>query len=148
MSYSGRDGKNANSAVIVTVTPEDFGTEDVLAGVAFQQKLEEAAYHAGNGRIPVQLFGDFCKNRASSGAGAILPQIKGDITWTNIRQIFPEVIADALEQGILMFDRKLKGYADPDTGYAGGITSASMDGLKVAESVSQKYAPFDKGLTY
>ena len=183
MSYSGRDGKNANSAVIVTVTPEDFGTEDVLAGVAFQQKLEEAAYHAGNGRIPVQLFGDFCQNKASSGAGAILPQIKGDITWTNIRQIFPEVIADALEQGILMFDRKLKGYADPDTvlsavesrtsspvrilrdqtmqsvvrglypcgegaGYAGGITSASMDGLKVAESVSQKYAPFDKGLTY
>lgn len=183
MSYSGRDGKNANSAVIVTVTPEDFGTEDVLAGVAFQQKLEEAAYHAGNGKIPVQLFGDFCQNKASSGAGAILPQIKGDITWTNIRQIFPEVIADALEQGILMFDRKLKGYADPDTvlsavesrtsspvrilrdqnmqsvvrglypcgegaGYAGGITSASMDGLKVAESVSQKYAPFDKGLTY
>lgn len=183
MSYSGRDGKNANSAVIVTVTPEDFGTEDVLAGVAFQQNLEEAAYHAGNGRIPVQLFGDFCKNKASSGAGAILPQIKGDITWTNIRQIFPEVIADALEQGILMFDRKLKGYADPDTvlsavesrtsspvrilrdqtmqsvvrglypcgegaGYAGGITSASMDGLKVAESVSQKYAPFDKWLTY
>lgn len=183
MSYSGRDGKNANSAVIVTVTPEDFGTEDVLSGVVFQQKLEEAAYHAGNGKIPVQLFGDFCKNRASSGAGAILPQIKGDITWTNIRQIFPEVIADALEQGILMFDRKLKGYADPDTvlsavesrtsspvrilrdqtmqsvvrglypcgegaGYAGGITSASMDGLKVAESVSKKYAPFDKGLTY
>ena len=169
--------------MIVTVTPEDFGTEDVLSGVVFQQKLEEAAYHAGNGKIPVQLFGDFCKNRASSGAGAILPQIKGDITWTNIRQIFPEVIADALEQGILMFDRKLKGYADPDTvlsavesrtsspvrilrdqtmqsvvrglypcgegaGYAGGITSASMDGLKVAESVSQKYAPFDKGLTY
>lgn len=66
MSYSGRDGKNANSAVIVTVTPEDFGTEDVLSGVAFQQKLEEAAYHAGNGKIPVQLFGDFCKNRASS----------------------------------------------------------------------------------
>lgn len=183
MSYSGRDGKNANSAVIVTVTPEDFGTEDVLAGVAFQQNLEEAAYHAGNGKIPVQLLGDFCKNRASSGAGAILPQIKGDITWTNIRQIFPEVIADALEQGIMMFDRKLKGYADPDTvlsavesrtsspvrilrdqtmqsvvrglypcgegaGYAGGITSASMDGLKVAESVSQKYAPFDKRLTY
>ena len=103
MSYSGRDGKNANSAVIVTVTPEDFGTEDVLAGVAFQQNLEEAAYHAGNGKIPVQLFGDFCQNKASSGAGAILPQIKGDITWTNIRQIFPEVIADALEQGILMY---------------------------------------------
>ena len=56
MSYSGRDGQNANSAVIVTVTPEDYGTDDVLAGMAFQRKLEEAAYRAGEGKIPVQLF--------------------------------------------------------------------------------------------
>lgn len=183
MSYSGRDGENANSAVIVTVTPEDYGTEDVLAGVVFQRKLEEAAYEAGKGKVPVQLFEDFCRNLPSTKAGSVKPQMKGSYTWTNIRQIFPEEIADSLEKGIQIFDRKLKGYVAADTvlsavesrtsspvrilrdhslqskvrglypcgegaGYAGGITSAAMDGLKVAEAVSQKYTPFDKGLTY
>lgn len=69
MSYSKRDGKNANSAVIVTVTPEDFGSDEPLAGVEFQRKLEEAAYREGNGKIPVQLFGDFCENQKSVKLG-------------------------------------------------------------------------------
>ena len=67
MSYHDRDGFNANSAVIVTVTPQDYGGTGVLAGMEFQRRLEEAAYRLGKGRIPVQLFEDFCKNRPSKG---------------------------------------------------------------------------------
>lgn len=179
MSYSGRDGKNANSAVIVTITPEDYGTEDVLSGMEFQRRLEEAAYLEGQGKIPVQLFGDFCKNQATTKAGAILPQMKGDYSWANVRSIFPEEIAQSLEDGIKGFDHKIQGYAREDAlvsgvesrtsspvrilrgetfesevsglypcgegaGYAGGITSAAMDGLKVSEAVSKIYRPFDK----
>lgn len=178
MSYSGRDGKNANSAVIVTVNPEDFGTDHVLSGMEFQRKLEEAAYREGKGCVPVQLFEDFCNNRASEGPGEVLPQIKGAYTWSNVRNIFPEEISASLEEGIKSFDHKISGYARKDAvisgvesrtsspvrirrnetlecnvrglypcgegaGYAGGITSAAMDGLKVAETVMSIYHPFD-----
>lgn len=180
MSYSGRDGQNANSAVIVTVSPEDYPGDGVLAGVEFQRRLEEAAYRAGAGSIPVQLFQDFCQDQPSQGPGEILPQIKGSYTWTNVRSIFPSFLAKALEEGVLAFDRKIPGFARGDAlmsgvesrtsspvrilrdseslesavggvypcgegaGYAGGITSAAMDGLKVARAISQMYRPFDK----
>ena len=178
MSYSGRDGMNANTAVIVTVTPEDFGSSNVLAGLEFQRKLEENAYREGNGVIPVQLFKDFQLNQASKGPGEIIPQLKGAYHWGNVRNIFPDTISAALEEGILLFDNKIKGYAREDAvlsgvesrtsspvrilrdenlqsnihgiypcgegaGYAGGITSAAMDGLKVAEYISHTYCPFD-----
>lgn len=178
MSYSKRGGENANTAVIVTVTPEDYGTESILAGMEFQRKLEERAYMEGQGKIPVQLFGDFRKNKASNEAGGIIPQLKGSYQWGNVRNIFPDDIAGSLEEGILKFDQKIKGYAREDAvlsgvesrtsspvrilrdeslqsnirgiypcgegaGYAGGITSACMDGLKVAEIISQTFQPFD-----
>ncbi len=178
MSYHSRDGENANSAVIVTVTPKDYGTEDALAGVEFQRRLEENAYRLGNGKIPVQTFGDFKKNKASAGPGKIQPQMRGEYQWANVRNIFPEDLAEALEEGILAFDHKIHGYAREDAvvsgvesrtsspvrilrnekfqsivsgiypcgegaGYAGGITSAAMDGLKVAESVMEEYRSFD-----
>lgn len=179
MSYSGRRGTNANSAVIVTVTPDDYGCDDVLSGLEFQRRLEEAAYREGNGKIPVQLLGDFLSDRASDGPGEIIPQIKGAYTWANVRRIFPEEIAQSLLMGIEDFDSKIPGYGREDAvisgvesrtsspvrivrsselesdiaglypcgegaGYAGGITSAAMDGLKVAEAVSRIYRPFDK----
>ena len=178
MSYSGRNGKNANSAVIVTVSPEDFPGKGILGGLAFQRQLEEAAFAEGQGKIPVQLFGDFKKNVPSSSAGAIAPQMKGAYSWGNVRSIFPEFIARCLEEGITEFGKKIPGYDRDDAvlsgvesrtsspvrilrdetlqssvkglypcgegaGYAGGITSAAMDGLKVAEAVSQKYMAFD-----
>lgn len=178
MSYHDRKGCNANSAVVVTVTPEDFGCEDVLAGMEFQRCLEEKACLEGKGRIPVQLYEDFCKNRPSSGPGDIEPQIKGTYTWSNVRSIFPEELAVSLEEGIQIFDSKIHGYARPDAvisgvesrtsspvrilrdetsqsslrglypcgegaGYAGGITSAAMDGLKIAEVIVKKYRSFD-----
>ena len=184
MSYSKRDGKNANSAVIVTVSPEDYKAygEGALGGVAFQRHLEELAYREGNGNVPAQRFGDFRKNVPSCGNGSILPQMKGNYTWGNVRGIFPKELSAALEEGILLFDRKIPGYASDDAiisgvesrtssplrilrdenfeasirglypcgegaGYAGGITSSATDGLKVAETVSRKYRPFDKAKT-
>lgn len=178
MSYSKRNGANANSAVVVTVTPEDFGGENVLAGMQFQRRLEENAYKAGSGKIPVQTFRDYCHNAASLGGGSVLPQIKGGYAWANVRGIFPERIAADIEEGIFSFDRKIKGYAmdgavlsgvesrtsspvriardemlqssvrglypcGEGAGYAGGITSAAMDGLKVTESIIKTYRPFD-----
>lgn len=179
MSYRSRMGGNANSAVIVTVRPEDYPGDGPLAGIAFQRMLEQKAYQAGKGKIPVQLFGDFCKNRTSGRLGEIQPAMKGGFTFSNVREIFPEELSRCLEQGILAFDKKLPGFARKDAvvsgaesrssspvrirrdeamqgsipgiypcgegaGYAGGITSAAMDGLKIAEAVVKRYRPFDK----
>ena len=176
MSYQARDGRNANSAMIVTVTPSDYGGTDVLAGVEFQRKLERAAYRLGGGRIPVQLFGDFCQNTASSALGGIEPCMKGAYVLSNVRAIFPEELSEALQEGIEGCDAFLPGFARKDAvlsgvesrtsspvrilrgeglesqaaglypcgegaGYAGGITSAAMDGLKIAEAIAKKYMP-------
>lgn len=179
MSYHDRAGKNANSAVIVTVTPEDFGGSHPLDGIAFQRKLEERAFAAGGGKIPIQLFGDFCRNQISDRLGEVVPETKGDFCFGDVRGIFPAEIGDALEQGIRSFGEKICGYDREDAvlsgvesrtsspirilrgkdlesawtglypcgegaGYAGGIMSAAMDGMKVAEAVARKYHPFDK----
>lgn len=179
MSYHDRAGINANSAIIVTVTPEDFGSTDPLAGVAFQRNLEEKAYEMGQGCVPVQCFEDFCKNRVTQQLGNVTPQIKGAWTFGNVRRIFPEVLAQSIQAGIQGMDHKIRGFARPDAvlsgvesrtsspikmvrdeqfesnlhgiypcgegaGYAGGITSAAMDGLKVAEAIIQRYAMFTK----
>ena len=177
MSYSRRDSQNANTAVIVTVSPDDFESDHPLAGVEFQRKLEEAAYLEGNGKVPVQLFGDFCENRPSVQLGTVTPHIKGMYQLANVRNIFPEFIAESLTEGIQIFDHKLPGYARYDAvisgvesrtsspvrlirdqslqseihgiypcgegaGYAGGITSAAMDGIKAAEMIASVYHPF------
>lgn len=177
MSYHRRDGENANSAIIVTVTPEDFEGEDALAGVRFQRKLEEAAYHDGDGKIPVQCFEDFCADRATKTLGEVKPQICGKWKLSNVRTCFPDEIACSLEMGIKAFGKKIKGFDRPDAvisgvesrtsspirmergetfessvagfypcgegaGYAGGITSAAMDGIKVAEQIAMKYQKF------
>lgn len=174
MSYHDRAGKNANSAVIVTVTKEDYGSEHPLAGVSFQRRLEQRAWEEGRGRIPVQRFEDFCAGRPSSSYGRITPNMKGGCTFGNVRKIFPGELADSLEQGIRGMDKKIHGFAGADVllsgvesrtsspvrilrgeefaasvpwiypcgegaGYAGGITSAAMDGLKVAEAVIRRY---------
>ena len=179
MSYHARDGLNANSAVVVTVSPNPDSNNgyDPLYGMEFQRRLEEAAYRAGGGKIPVQLFGDFQKNRPSKGPGEIKPQMKGGYTWGNVRAVFPEELAKAIEEGVLSFGKRLKGYPRPDAvvsgvesrtsspvrilrdasfqstvkglypcgegaGYAGGITSAAIDGLKVAQAIAEEYHPF------
>ncbi len=177
MSYHDRAGENANSAIIVTVSPDDFENDHPLAGIEFQRKLERKAYEIGHAKIPVQRFGDFCQNKASHKLGEIKPQIKGAFCFANIRAIFPEMIAKSIELGIKSFDRQIQGFANDDTilsgvesrtsspvriirneqlqientgiypcgegaGYAGGITSAAMDGIKTAEMIASKYASF------
>ena len=175
MSYHDRAGENANSAVIVTVTPDDFGSDHPLAGISFQRSLEEKAYQAGQGKVPVQRFGDFKKDQITTSYGKGHSCMKGASVFGDVRGIFPEEIAQSLEDGITAMDHKIHGFADNDAllsgvesrtsspvrierdenfvcascdwiypcgegaGYAGGITSAAMDGMKVAEAIIQKY---------
>ena len=177
MSNFKRNEENANSAVIVTVTPEDFGDKP-LDGVKFQEKLEEVTYKKGNGKIPVQLLGDFKQNRVSEDFKDVKPVMKGNYEFANLQEIFPEYITKSIIEAIAEFNKKIKGFSNNDTilaaiesrtsspvriqrdengqanikgiypcgegaGYAGGITSSAMDGIKTAEKLAQKYAPFD-----
>ena len=176
MSYHDRAGENANSAIIVTVDPRDFGEGGVLAGMAFQRRLERNAYLAGAGDIPVQLFGDFISGRISDRFGDVAPAFRGNYRFGDVRGIFPAYLADSLEEGIRSFSRRIQGFDRPDAilagvesrtsspvrilrnetlqsavsglypcgegaGYAGGITSAAMDGMRIAEAVAAKYRP-------
>ena len=175
MSNYDRSERNANSAIIVNVTPEDFGEEDdVLAGVHFQEKWEKKAYEACDGLVPVQLFGDFENNKVSSEFGEIKPNIKGKYSFANIRDILPEYVSEALIEGIHSFSKKIRDYDRADAvlsgietrtsspirivrddsfqsnfrgiypcgegaGYAGGITSAAIDGIKVFEAIISEF---------
>lgn len=205
MSYSGRNGQNANSAIIVAVTPEDFGSAHPLAGIAFQRQLEEKAFALGKGKIPVQRYGDFksrvkngsvtgeggrmdCKEECEGEAGreckdsmqesGLVPQCKGQYRWTDVSRILPRECNEAFVDGMEAFGRQIKGFDRPDAvlsgvesrtsspvrvirdegmqsavrgiypcgegaGYAGGITSAAMDGLRVAEAIAAEFAPFE-----
>ena len=177
MSYHGRAGENANSAVIVTVTPQDYGTDHPLSGVEFQRELERRAWEEGSGCVPVQRFEDFCANKKTVELGCIKPNIKGHYRLGNVRNIFPEELSLSIQEGIGAMDHKIRGFADKDVllsgvesrtsspvrinrddsfrsnipwvypcgegaGYAGGITSAAMDGVKVAEALVRKFTEF------
>lgn len=195
MSYHARDSKNANSAMIVTVSPQDYKTYGLqylenqqnpdaweiangpLAGIYFQRYLEQAAWRLHQGAIPVQTFKDFCRNQASVQLGEVEPCMKGAYALGNLREIFPEFIAESLQEGILACGNKIQGFNRPDAllsgvesrtsspvriprneefqcniqgiypcgegaGYAGGITSAAMDGLRVAEAICKNYVNF------
>lgn len=177
MSYHGRAGENANSAVIVTVTPQDYGTDHPLSGVEFQRKLERRAWEEGKGCVPVQRFEDFCENKDTEKLGSIKPSIKGHYRLGNVRNIFPEELSLSIRDGIRAMDQKIRGFAGEDVllsgvesrtsspvrinrddsfrsnipwvypcgegaGYAGGITSAAMDGIKVAETLIRKFTEF------
>ncbi|MCR5420073.1 MAG: FAD-dependent oxidoreductase [Lachnospiraceae bacterium] len=174
MSYSGRNSDNSNSAIIVGVDKEDFGSEHVLAGMEFQRRLEEKAYELGAGKVPVQLLGDYKNNVVSMGVKDVIPHIKGEYKFANLRELFPEDINKAIIESMDKFSYTIEGFNSDDTvlsgvesrtsspvriirddnfmgsvmglypcgegaGYAGGITSAAMDGIKVAEAVMARY---------
>ena len=190
MSYHDRAGENANSAIIVTVTPEDFcgmetgaGTDqgceapgDAMAGIRFQRRLEETAFCLGKGNIPVQLYGDFKEGRVSEGFGGVNPAFRGGYAFANLRELFPEPLSRAFMEGMEGFGTMIRGFDRPDAilagiesrtsspvriprdqgmespvkgifpcgegaGYAGGITSAAMDGIKTAEEIIRRYSP-------
>ncbi len=194
MSYSGRDGTNSNSAMIVTVSPEDYeayGGTGPLAGIAFQRHLEERAYEIGQGAVPVERYGDF-KAAVCGAADAeklnrqegmrfplmpgFSPAIKGAWQFAPVHDILPDFLNQALVEGIDLIGQKMPGFAHGDAylsgvesrtsspirilrdetgqsalkglfpcgegaGYAGGITSAAMDGILIAEKVAAAYAP-------
>ena len=179
MSYHSRSSGNANSAMIVTVTPADFPQKGPLAGIAFQRELEARAYVRGRGKIPQQLFGDFCDNRPSAGYGSFPSCARGGTAFANLRGLLPAAAEEALIEGIRGCGRKIMGFDRSDAilsavesrtsspvrilrdaqgqsslpglypcgegaGYAGGITSAAMDGLRTAEQIIRAYAPLSK----
>lgn len=172
MSYHDRAGSNANSAIIVSVTPEDFGGDmrNPLRGVEFQRRLEEKAFVMGAGKIPQQLYGDFLKKRVSDSYGEFVSCTKGEHTFAPLHELLPEELSETFVRGMEWFPRYIEGYNRYDTilsgiesrtsspvriwrdesfeseigglypcgegaGYAGGIMSAAMDGMKVAEAI-------------
>lgn len=170
MSNYSRDEHNSNSAIVVTVNPEDFMSEHPLAGIEFQRKWEEKAYIAGNGKIPVQLLEDLLHHRISKQLGDIMPNTKGAYHLTTLHDCLPKQVLDSIQEGLMAFGKIIHGFDRPDTicigvetrtsspirmtrlenfqcningiypcgegaGYAGGIVSAAIDGIKVAESM-------------
>ncbi len=171
MSYSRRDGDNANAALLVTLHTEDFPGEGVLAGMHWQRAIERRAYAVtGSYKAPAQLVGDFLAKRPSTGPGRVRPSYAPGVCWGDLRQVLPEKISSVLATALPELGKKLRGFADaeavltgPETrssspvrilrgadlqgsyrglypcgegaGYAGGITSAAVDGLRCAEAV-------------
>lgn len=179
MSYAARDGRHANSAVIVQVTPKDFGAEGPLAGIAFQRQLEKKAYLLGSGKVPVQYYEDYVKNVSSENReNCEKPCMKGAYQLTNLRGLLPPDCETAFLEGMEQFDKTIPGFAGKEAilsgiesrtsspvrihrdetlqspamkglypcgegaGYAGGITSAAMDGILIAEKIAQRFCPF------
>ena len=117
MSLWARDGENINGGLLVNVTPEDFGGDGPLAGIAFQRRLEEAAYALGGGGYiaPAQLVGDFLAGRPSAGAGRVRPTYRPGVRFTDLRRCLPPFLCDALAQALPQIDEKLiPGFACPD----------------------------------
>ncbi len=186
MSYSGRNSANANSAVIITITPEDYGDPlNPLSGVTFQRKLEEKAYQIGNGKVPVERYGSFKRavwgtklketpdETEASEMEKFTPCIKGQWTEAPVHEILPDALNRAFVEGMEAFGKKLCSFNGDEVfvegiesrtsspvrilrtdsaqsltveglypcgegaGYAGGITSAAMDGIFVAEQLAR-----------
>jgi len=183
MSQYSRAERNANSAIVVSISPEEDYPGHPLAGIELQRRLEEKAYVLGgsNYNAPGQLMGDFVAGRASSDVGAVVPSFKPGITWTDLATILPDYAVVALREAFPAFDKQVKGYFKHDAvltgletrtsspirikrnnddlqslntrglfpagegaGYAGGILSAGVDGIKVAEAVALSMQAADK----
>jgi len=174
MSEFNRDGENANSALLVNVLTSDL-KEGALSGIEFQEKLERDAFILGgsNYNAPIQRVEDFINNRKSTFIGEVKPTYLPGVTLSNLNEILPEFVSKTLKDGILYFDKKMKGFACNDAiltgvetrssspvrivrdddfesnilglypcgegpGYAGGIMSAAVDGIKCAIKILEK----------
>jgi uncharacterized protein len=179
MSEFARNQKNANSAWVVSVTPEDFGSTHPLSGVELQRKLEKLAFKIGgnNNSAPIQRLGDFLANKETVKPGIIKPGYTGKTQVADLNQGLPDFIKNPLKESIKYFDGKLHGFGMSDAiltgfetrtsspvrilrddsfqavnveglfpcgegaGYAGGIVSAAVDGMRVAEQIIKTYKP-------
>jgi len=174
MSQYSRHERNANSAIVVGITPEQDFPSHPLAGIALQRSLEELAFKVGgeNYHAPAQLIGDFLAGQPSQALGEVLPSYTPGITLTDLSQVVPPFVVEAIREAIPAFDRQIKGFAKRDglltgvetrtsspicikrgqdmqsinvkglypagegAGYAGGIWSAGIDGIRVAEALA------------
>ena len=175
MSNYKRDGTNANSALLVGVDKSDFGSDDVLAGVEFQRKIERRAYQISGGyNAPCETVGSFLYGHDNLPS-SVIPTYRPGVNMGKTEDILPQFITDSIKEALPLFDKKLHGFADesailtsPETrssspvrilrnellqsdiiglypcgegaGYAGGITSAAVDGIKCAENIIKKYS--------
>ena len=176
MSNFSRSGKNANSAVLVSVSTDDFGTSP-LSGVEFIKKLEQKAFALGGGsdRAPATLTREFVGGGTAFSLGRVAPTYLPGVEPANLRELFPEHISDFLALGINAFNRKIRGFSDSDSvltaiesrtsspvriprgengcalgtdglypcgegaGYAGGIMSAAVDGIRTAVKIMERF---------
>jgi len=177
MSYSARDGENSNSAIVVSVGPDDFEGNSPLAGIEFQRRYEELAFKiaGGNYFAPVQLVEDFLNDRVSKNIGNVKPTYMPGYEFCDLKMCLPECVVKSLKEAFVKFDKKIEGFAGKDSiftgietrtsspiriqrndnmqsvsvmglytagegaGYAGGIVSAAVDGIKVAESIIKEW---------
>ena len=115
MSEYARSGQNINGGLLVNVTPEDFGSSHALAGIAFQRRLEEAAFRLGGGyTAPCQRVEDFLLHRPSTGCGSVQPSYRPRVRYADLHECLPAFITDALEQALPLLEEKLSGFADGD----------------------------------
>ena len=174
MSEYARDSENANSALLVQVYPEDFGSDSPLAGIEFQRRIEEKAFEAGkrNYYAPVQRYEDFAKGQITKAEGVVKHTYRPNTVFADLNNVLPDFICEALKEAILNMGKWLKGFDNPDAlltgvetrssspvritrnaetgysvnikgiypagegaGYAGGIVSAAVDGIRQAEKL-------------
>lgn len=120
MSTHNRDGANANSALLVSVAPEDIPGDHPLESVAFQRALERAAFEAGRAlsgedfAAPVQTLGDFLEGESGHESKAVVPSYPRAVAWTDLRGVLPSFVVEALEEALPALERKLHGFADPE----------------------------------
>ena len=180
MSYHARDGKNANAAVVVSVDGRDFD-QDPARAIAFQRRLEQAAYRAGGGgyAAPAENVPSFLAGQGRLTIGRVQPTYDRGVTPYDLGSLLPEELAATMRTGLSAFERKIAGYTAPDAvltgletrtsspvrlprgedfqalnlpglypcgegaGYAGGIMSAAVDGLRVARAILGRYKAGD-----
>ena len=130
MSLSGRRGRNANSALVVSVGPQDYAAEDPLAGLAYQKRYEQLAFRAGQGQIPVQLYGDLIAGRISEGFGNVLPDIKGTFRFASLKEALPEAVIRSFAEAMGSFSKSIKGFDRPDA-VLSGIESRTSSPVRV-----------------
>ena len=116
MSYADRAGENANAALLVTLNPKDFPGEAPLAGMYWQQQIEETAFAVGGSNYfaPAQKVGDFLKGIPSTGPGSVLPTYRPGVTWCDLHDVLPEKITSALKEALPLLEGNLKGFAQED----------------------------------
>ncbi len=175
MSQYSRNERNANSAIVVSITPEIDYPQHVLAGVDLQRHWEKQAFLLGgeNYSAPAQLVGDFLAGKSSEKFGTVQPSYTPSVKLTDLRSALPDYAITAIQEALPAFDKKIRGFAMHDAlltgvetrtsspirikrgenfqslntiglypagegaGYAGGILSAAIDGIKVAEAVAR-----------